>query len=66
MDWKPDTVIDGTPVHAYDDSSGKATVYVGPQPGLPRRIVETDPESGGSLDYYDYGVPIRITLPPCN
>ncbi len=64
---KPDTVIDGTPVHAYGDPSGKATLYVGAQTGLPRRLVDTDRETGktSSGDFYDYGVPIAITMPPC-
>jgi hypothetical protein len=62
---KPDTVIDGTAVHSYADPSGKVALYVGAQTGLPRRIVETDRESGGSGDFHDYGVPITITMPPC-
>jgi hypothetical protein len=62
---KPDTVIDGTPVHLYTDPSGKDAIYVGAQTGLPRRLVDADAESGGTLDFYDYGAKITIGLPPC-
>lgn len=68
---KPDTNIDGTPVHAYayitlspggPRNSGDA--FVGAQTGLPRRVVNVEPDGKTTtLDYYDYGVKIAITLP---
>ncbi|HXX37214.1 MAG TPA: hypothetical protein VEP50_03555 [bacterium] len=66
----PDTTIEGTPVHTIiytrsEGAGGKDTMYVGSQTGLPRRLVS---ESGGhstTVDYYDYGAPISITLPQC-
>lgn len=60
---KPDTVIDGTPVHAYADAKTKGELYVGAQTGLPRRAV--DPAKPATADLYDYGAPITITPPPC-
>ncbi len=62
---KPDTVIDGTPVHSYVEPSGKGVFYVGVQTGLPRRIVDHDKEGGGTMGFYDYGAKIAIVLPPC-
>jgi len=65
---KPDTVIDGMPVHAYANiSSSGGTLYIGAQTGLPRRAVLVDKQSGKTVtvDFYDYGAPITITLPPC-
>jgi hypothetical protein len=60
---KPDTVIDGTPVHTYADAKTGDELYVGAETGLPRRAV--DHEKNATADFYDYGVPITITLPPC-
>jgi hypothetical protein len=74
---KPDSVIDGTPVHAYgevvenprDGQTVRVTVYIGAQTGLPRRIVSMS--SGGilarttTLDLYDYGAKITIVPPKC-
>jgi hypothetical protein len=60
---KPDTVIDGTPVHAYADAKTNDELYVGAQTGLPRRVV--DGEKNATADFYDYGAPITITPPPC-
>jgi len=63
-----DTNIEGTPVHTYISTSngGKDTIYVGSQTGLPRRIV-SDKSSGQptTIDYYDYGANIVLTMPPC-
>jgi len=74
-----DTVIDGTPVHAYSiiytlhgngqSVASKYTFYIGTQTGLPRRMV--GPASMGNpvpeltTDLYDYGAPVSITLPAC-
>lgn len=62
---KPDTVVEGMPVHAYAEGTG--TLYVGVRTGLPRRIVDTDKENGGTItvDFYDYGAKITIVLPAC-
>jgi hypothetical protein len=65
---KPDAVIDGMPVHTYADASGRgATLYIGVSTGLPRRLVGVDQQSGktATVDFYDYGAPITITLPAC-
>lgn len=65
---KPDSVIDGIPVHAYElrspDESG--ALYIGSQTGLPRQMVSTRMESlkeiTETVSYYDYGA--KITVPP--
>ena len=63
---KPDTAIDGTPVRVYVDSTNPGNILsVGTKTGLPRRFVDASKESGGTLDFYDYGAKITITLPPC-
>ena len=74
----PDAAIDGQPMHVYlytIESSGggsmaaagpvKTTLYVGSGNGLPRRVVVATTRGDQSLDYYDYGAAIQITLPPC-
>ncbi len=67
----PDTLIDGAPVrtYVYAHFYYKTTLYVGTQSGLPRRAVTAAPSALGSgeqtIDYYDYGSKIEITLPPC-
>jgi len=73
----PDAAIDGQPMHVYaytmQGSGGqmggaggiKATLYVGSDNGLPRRVVLATPRGDQALDYYDYGAAIQITLPPC-
>lgn len=63
----PDTNIEGTPVHTYvsTDSSGKDTIYVGSQTGLPRRILSDKSGQQTTVDYYDYGASIAIALPQC-
>jgi hypothetical protein len=74
----PDAAIDGQPMRVYlytvDASAGnvppgmssvKSTLYVSTESGLPRRVVVTTPRGDQALDYYDYGAPIAITLPPC-
>ncbi len=33
--------------------------------GLPRRFVDADKASGGTVDFYDFGARITVTLPPC-
>ena len=68
---KPDTEIEGTPVHDYAyvqvapgglRSSGD--VYLETQSGLPRRVlIAGSGDKAGTLDYYDYGAAISITLP---
>lgn len=72
---KPDTVIDGTPVRAYaveqivDGARSTGAGYIGAQNGLPRRLVDTHPGDNGpvteTIDFYDYGAKITITMPPC-
>ncbi len=65
---KPDVVIEGMPVHTYAAAAGSgATLYVGVQTGLPRRLVHVDQQSGktATVDFYDYGAPITIVLPSC-
>jgi hypothetical protein len=59
----PDTVIDGTPVHTIFSTNGdkKDTIYVGSQNGLPKRVINGE----DTIDYYDYGAQVTITLPPC-
>jgi hypothetical protein len=67
----PDTAIDGEAVRVYrvaaSGSFGEitSTVFVGAANGLPRRAVMTSGAGEQTLDYYDYGAPIEITLPPC-
>ncbi len=61
---RPDTVIDGMPVHGYADSKDSIELYVGAQNGLPRRVVGKD-NRGYTADFYDYGSPIPFTPPPC-
>ena len=84
----PDTVIEGTPVRTYvytivstltrpdtepTTATGKTTLYVDTQTGLPRRSVEVvivhlgsdDKELMTTKDFYDYDATIEITLPPC-
>jgi hypothetical protein len=71
----PDAAIEGTPVHTYiytstvgaqgQDAAAKTTLYVGTQTGLPRRAVTGTAAGESTVDYYDYGAKIEITLPPC-
>ncbi len=71
----PDTVVEGTPAHTYiytiavstmgQSGTGKTTLYVGTQTGLPRRSVTSATGGEVTADYYDYGAKIDITLPPC-
>ena len=54
----------GTPAHTIlsaKDGGNKDSVYVGSQTGLPKRVTSPD----GTIDYYDYGAHVAITLPPC-
>jgi hypothetical protein len=66
-----DTAIDGEPVHSYlytFEQGGrdfKATMYVGVQNGLPRRMVMATPQGDQTMDYYDYDAPIKFTVPAC-
>jgi hypothetical protein len=67
---KPDTEIEGTAVHDYayievapGGSRGSGDVFLGAQSGLPRRGLITEGSKAGTLDYYDYGANITITLP---
>lgn len=64
---KPDTVIDGTPVHVYADANTGDELYVSAPTGLPRRVRwdPGNPEKSVTADFYDYGAPITITPPPC-
>jgi hypothetical protein len=62
----PDTAIGGTPVHtifSMKDGGNKDTIYVGSQNGLPKRVITGAGRQ--TIDYYDYGAHIAITLPPC-
>ena len=70
-----DTTIDGTPVRTYaytttrDNFTRRTTLYVEMPTGLPRRTV-TGVDSGGiavgqTIDFYDFGAQISITLPSC-
>jgi hypothetical protein len=63
----PDTIIEGTPVHAYIDVARRGTLYVAAATGLPRRLVVVSTQSGktATIDFYDYGAPITIMLPSC-
>jgi hypothetical protein len=74
----PDAAIDGQPMRVYlytlQGAAGgpmggaagvKTTLYIGSDNGLPRRVVLAMPRGDQALDYYDYGAPIQITLPPC-
>jgi hypothetical protein len=60
----PNTVIDGTPMHTlfFTEPDKKSTIYVGSQTGLPKRVIT---DRGDTIDYYDYGAHVAITLPPC-
>jgi hypothetical protein len=70
-----DLVIDGMPTHGYaythtDNSQGhplttNQKLYVAVLTGLPRRAVVDRSGSTMTLDFYDYGASITITLPPC-
>jgi len=64
---KPDTMIEGTPVHAYADVAGRGTLYVAAATGLPRRLVVVNTQSGktATIDFSDFGAPITIMLPSC-
>lgn len=62
---RPDTVINGTPVHAYTDTKTRGELYVGIQNGLPRRFVGFEPKGNFTGDFYDFGVPIMLTPPAC-
>jgi hypothetical protein len=70
---EPDTTIEGTSVRTYmylytqpgQTTAAKNTTYVGTENGLPRRtVIGADPPEM-TIDYYDYGAKIEITLPPC-
>jgi hypothetical protein len=71
----PDAAIDGEPMHVYvytlqgtaggPATNAKTTLYVAVASGLPRRIAVGTPRGEQAIDYYDYGAPIQITLPPC-
>jgi hypothetical protein len=68
---RPDTEIEGTAVHDYAyvqvaprGSRSSGDVYLETQSGLPRRVLITGGgDKTGTLDYYDYGATISITLP---
>ncbi len=71
----PDTAIEGTPVRTYitnatfpalgQNVASKTTIYVDTRTGLPRRAVTSFAGIEATLDFYDYGAKIEITLPPC-
>jgi hypothetical protein len=72
----PEASIDGKPmrVYVYTVQGGaagqsvtlKTTLYVGSENGLPRRAAVIGPGAEQTtMDYYDYGAPIQITLPSC-
>ncbi len=63
-----DTIIDGTPVHAYADNSsseGSTAVYIGTQTDLPLRLLVVNGGKTDTIDYYAYGAKVTITLPSC-
>jgi hypothetical protein len=72
---KPDEVIDGKPMHVVaaewseHGTSQSGSFYIAADTGLPRRFVGTVPSAKGpvqsTMDFYDYGAPITITLPKC-
>ncbi|HEV2440408.1 MAG TPA: hypothetical protein VGX97_10135 [bacterium] len=73
----PDSAIDGEAMHVYaytieasamGQSTGnvKTTLYVGAGNGLPRRAVVAAQGGEYPIEYYDYGAPIQIALPPCS
>jgi hypothetical protein len=70
---QPDTTINETPVHVYVTSMTspsspapvEGTWYVGSATGLPVRFAS---DSGGhktTMDFYDYGANITVSLPAC-
>jgi hypothetical protein len=69
------TAIDGATVRTYvyryaATVEGRAvqattTLYVGTQTGLPRRAVMLGGTRQITIDFYDYGAKINISLPPC-
>jgi hypothetical protein len=77
----PDTVIDGTPVRAFqylfvqsesESLRMRDTIYVDKANGLPRRMVNashygnlTQETVDRITDFYDYGANIVMTLPAC-
>lgn len=71
----PDTAIEGTPVRTYvthatfsaqgQNVTSKTTLYVATQTGLPRRAVTSAGGGESTVDFYDYGAKIEITLPLC-
>ena len=77
MSRGPATLIDNVPMSAYVAAAAstnnavltKTTVYVASTTGLPRRsqsIGSTRGETGQSTtDFYDFNVPVTISLPPC-
>lgn len=72
----PDSAIDGQAMRVYvytieaaamgQSGTVKTTLYVGAGNGLPRRAVVATQGGEYPIDYYDYGAPIQITLPPCS
>ncbi|HLW48688.1 MAG TPA: hypothetical protein VKW09_13095 [bacterium] len=72
---RPDSVIVGARVRTYlltytfrEKRPGhRTTLYVERKTGLPRRSVTPYTLGAGEVvsNYYDYGAPIGITLPPC-
>ncbi len=73
----PATTIDNVPMHTYVAVTTAAdgnvmtntTIDVASTTGLPRRAMSTGSASGQTgqvtIDYYDFGVPITISLPAC-
>jgi|GEM_PF-921553 len=71
----PDSAIDGQAMRVYvytieasaagQSGTVKTTLYVGSGNGLPRRALVATQGGEYPIDYYDYGAPIQITLPPC-
>jgi len=73
----PNTTIDNVPMRAYVTATTSAdnsvtadtTIYVAATTGLPRRAISGGSAAGQSgqatIDYYDFGVPVTISLPPC-
>jgi hypothetical protein len=72
---RPDTVILGARARTYlltytfqgKRPGHQTTLYIDRTTGFPRRSVTPSPLGAGTVvsNYYDYGAPITIALPPC-
>lgn len=72
---RPDIFILGAPARTYllsytfqnNRPGHETTLYIDQKTGLPKRSVTPYPLGSGTVvsNYYDYGAPITIELPPC-